>query len=110
MMYAMFAIGLEEKNALLCHHCTGLDANVEPGVSSWEQEIELCGPDADNLIADLIPRDAPGLWVWQGNRVSSGHDIELQGIWSKATKTEAARYINGAPPGVVFADRVAEEI
>jgi hypothetical protein len=111
MMYALFAIGVEQRDALMCHYCDGAEAQPEPGVSAWEQDIATFGNDADTLIADALPREAkPGsFWVWVGERnglVPPDEGYELTGVWSPASGWEIARFVAGAEPPVVFSRRL----
>lgn len=110
MMFALFAIGLEGTAAMLCHYCDGLDQNAEPGVSKWDQEINAVGAHPDELIGNMP--DQPGFHVWVGHRrlytdyETGATDVDMVGAWSKASMSEVARFVHGAPMHVVFADRL----
>jgi len=104
-MYALYFRGVRGSIAMCMHHCDGFDANVEPGVSAWDREIDAQGsPHPDDLGMDSFPEE-PGYYVWVGHIRYMEDDIDWLGRWSPATRGEVLRFMLKRPPGEVFALR-----
>lgn len=110
-MYALFAVGLHGTASMLCHYCDAEHAQIAPGVSEWDQQIEFCSAHPGDMFQSY-PEKEPGFWVWTGRTLWSHdyetgtNDCDLLGTWSRATAGEVIRFMAGRPGSTVFADRL----